>query len=316
MKLVKPTAGGSGTSGHPAAIGHPTEDGKPVMPINDTTARLLAQKVVAIIEQSDVFAYLRQRMGEKTARDQYASHGYQNTLPPENRHPLDDIFGEEPSLLGEGDEPPAADLLRRYARQEGTGYLGHARGSSAERHALADASYRVPADLDTEVEAGTYNASSNQLRKIRQKLWADVEAAERERGGPPLTRPTLDQYRQVAAEKHRAYAEQHLEPFMLRDEGPVDAVGVVNHAAHMRTLEELIFNRLLRGGMPFGDAVRVAHVEYDKLGRSVFNVVTGRAGREELEHLLFLCEKYRIPVNKKALVTQWLTQSRWRERGQ
>jgi hypothetical protein len=110
MKLIKPSTGGSGTSGQPAPTGHPGEDGKPVMPINDTTARLLAQKVVAIIEQSDVFAYLRQKMGEKTARDQYSSRNWIDREPPEDRHPLDDIFGPEPSLLGEGEEPPARRL--------------------------------------------------------------------------------------------------------------------------------------------------------------------------------------------------------------
>jgi hypothetical protein len=77
---------------------------------------MLAAKVVAIIEQSDVFAYLRQKMGEKITRDQYASHGYQNTMPPEDSHPLDSVFGEEPSLLGEGEEPPAHVLRDLYRR--------------------------------------------------------------------------------------------------------------------------------------------------------------------------------------------------------
>jgi hypothetical protein len=116
MKLITPTTGGSGTSGEPAPIGHPSEDGKPVMPINDTTARLLAQKVVAIIEQSDVFAYLRDKMGESIARGQYSSRNWIDREPPEDRHPLDNVFGEEPSLLGEGDEPPAHVLRDLYRR--------------------------------------------------------------------------------------------------------------------------------------------------------------------------------------------------------
>jgi hypothetical protein len=116
MKLITPTTGGSGSSGQPVSTGHPSEDGRPVLPINDATARMLAAKVVAIIEQSDVFAYLRQKMGEKTARDQYSSRNWIDREPPEDSHPLDSVFGPEASLLGEGEEPPAHVLRDLYRR--------------------------------------------------------------------------------------------------------------------------------------------------------------------------------------------------------
>jgi hypothetical protein len=110
MKLIEPTISGSVSSGQPVSTGHPSEDGKPVLPINDATARLLAAKVVAIIEESDVFQYLKQKMGERISRDQHNSHLWTERLGPDEGLP--DPFASD-SLLGEGEEPPAHVLRDR-----------------------------------------------------------------------------------------------------------------------------------------------------------------------------------------------------------
>jgi hypothetical protein len=110
VKLIKPSTGGSVSSGQPAPTGHPTEDGRPHLPIDDTTARMLAAKVVAIIEESDVFQYLKQKMGERITRDQHNSHLWAERLGPDEGLP--DPFASD-SLLGEGEEPPAHVLRDR-----------------------------------------------------------------------------------------------------------------------------------------------------------------------------------------------------------
>jgi hypothetical protein len=107
MKLIEPSISGSVSSGQPAPIGHPSEDGKPVLPINDATARMLAQKVVAIIEESDVFQFLKHKMGESISRGQHNSHLWAERLGPDEGLP--DPF-EDDSLLGQGEEPDAQRL--------------------------------------------------------------------------------------------------------------------------------------------------------------------------------------------------------------
>jgi hypothetical protein len=77
---------------------------------------MLAQKVVATIEQTDVFQYLAHKMETQGVRDRYASHNYLDRMPPEDSHPLDNVFGEEDSLIGSGTEPPAHVLRDLYRR--------------------------------------------------------------------------------------------------------------------------------------------------------------------------------------------------------